>query len=299
MTSVKKIALAASVIAALSLTTAYAATDNTSAKISGKGYTVVSQGTATPEPGMRDMRRRGPGDSFKVLAEITGKDATELRDTCRKEKLMPAQYADKLGKFSEYKSKRVKLMKERLDKAVKDGKMTKEQSKNILKNFKQRMEDERLGKRPTPPPGMLPDEKGPAGDVLQVLNPDGSVAQGHEGMAVRENPMYGKMPFDTLSKLTGRTSQNLYAEAYKEKLTGAAMAKKLGVFDQYKAERLATHKTMLDKAVASGKMTQTQEDNILTHLSKRIDDGLVEHRMHKGPRPGFSPMHPGPVVPQK
>jgi hypothetical protein len=295
MNSVKRIALAASVIAALGFTNVYAATENSDTQAPEQKPAVIYQDKDQNPNGVRDIRRRGPGDSFKVLAELTGKDATEIQAACRKDRIMPAQYANKIGKYKEYKAKRLALMKERLDKAVKDGKITKAKEKEALKMAGKRMDDQRDGKRMMPPPGVLPNEKGPQGDVLQVLNPDGSVAQGHEGMAVRENPMYGKMPFDTLSKLTGRTSQDLYAEAYKEKLTGAAMAKKLGIFNQYKAERLATHKAMMDKAVADGKMTQEQEDKMLTNLGKRIDDGLVEHRMHMNPR--FSPMHPGPVVP--
>ena len=184
-----------------------------------------------------------------------------------------------------------------------DSKITKEQYNERLKNYDKRLDDARDGKRPPRPMGVLPNDKGPQGDVIQVLNPDGSVAQGHEGMAFREHPMYGKMPFDTLANLTGRTSQNLYAEAYKDNLTGAGLAKKLGIFEQYKAERLATHKTMMDKAVADGKMTQEQETKALENLGKRIDAGMVERRHMgpppdgngpRGPRTGYGPN--GPVV---
>ena len=302
MKNMKKIAVAASVIAALGLTTAYAA-ESTAGQTTEKKDAVLYQdkNISRSGPGLKDIHRRGPGDSFKILAEITGKNATEIQEACRKDRINPAQYANKIGKYKEFKAKLKTAVKARLKTQLQNGKITKEQYNERLKNFDKRLDDARDGKRPTPPPGVLPNEKGPQGDVIQVLNPDGSVAQGHEGMAFREHPMYGKMPFDTLSKLTGRTFQNLYAEAYQDKLTGAGLAKKLGILDQYKTERLATHKAMLDKAVTAGKMTQEQETKVLENLGKRIDAGMVERR-HMGPPPdGARPNGPrpgnGPDVP--
>ena len=304
MKNMKKIALAASVIAALGLTTAYAAESTDAQTIQKKDVVEYhDKNISRSGPGLRNVHKGGPGQSFKILAELTGKNASEIQEACRQDKINPAQYANKIGKYKEFKSKLKAIVKENMKKQLDNGKITKEQYNERLKNFDKRLDDARDGKRPPRPMGVLPNDKGPQGDVIQVLNPDGSVAQGHEGMAFREHPMYGKMPFDTLANLTGRTSQNLYAEAYKDNLTGAGLAKKLGIFEQYKAERLATHKTMMDKAVADGKMTQEQETKALENLGKRIDAGMVERRHMgpppdgngpRGPRTGYGPN--GPVV---
>ena len=229
----------------------------------------------------------------KDLALIVGKDEITVAKELQEKKLLPAQYADKNGKYTEYKAKRLTIAKERLAKGVTNGKMTQAKADEAMQRIEKNLELERQGKRPQMPQSKI---VGPERDVFGPHNPDGSIAQGGEGMAYREHPLYGRMPFDTLAKLTGKTSQELYAQAYSEKKTAAALAKTLNVFAEYKAERLAAHQTLMDKAVAAGKMTQEQEDTRLAELGKKLEAGQSEFN-RPGPRPGFSPMHPGPQVP--
>jgi hypothetical protein len=122
---------------------------------------------------------------------------------------------------------------------------------------------------------------GPEGDVYGRCNPDGSVARGSEGMAYREHPMYGNYPFDTLHKLTNKTPQELYAEAYKSEVTAAGLAAKLGVFPAYKTERLAVHKSLMAKEVKAGKYTQAKADKMLQKLARRLDNHGSEYIMGK------------------
>lgn len=304
MKNIKNIAVVAGIIASLGISTAFAATDdNTSvgrmrSKVCSADQTCIAGEKSTDYRNMRRPRAH-KNNPFKTLAELTNKDEKTIMEECRAKKLNPAQYADKNGVFSKYKATRLTILQERLAQGVKNGKITQAKADEFLKGFNQRMEDARNGKMPM---HRLNKHKmranGPQGECLLRRNADGSVAQGSEGMAYREHPMYGKMPLDTLANITGKAVENLYAEAYKEKLNCAGLAKKLGVLDQYKAERLTIRKEMLAKAVSDGKLTQAQADKALENLGKRIEAGQHEgHMGHQQARPRFSPMHPGPVVP--
>ena len=104
-------------------------------------------------------------------------------------------------------------------------------------------------------------------------------------------------------KTCGHDPQGVPVEQALE-LTCAGLAKKLGVYDQYKAERLNEEKTLLAKAVQDGRLTQEQADKRLANVKKRIDNCQGEMHGRPEPRngmgkhhPRFSPMHPGPQVP--
>lgn len=316
MKNMKKIALTAAIIASLGLTTAYAAaTANEENPHKMRDLVAASQQTKNAENTQgNEMQRIRPrhkkaNSPFATLAKLTGQDAEALRKECRRQKINPVQYADKLGKYDEFKAARLKMAKTRLDQAVNNGKITQAKADEFYKRMSDNMELARQGKRPNHPMRTMrhktgPVCDGPQGDVIVRCNPDGSTAEGCEGMSYREHPMYGHLPFDTLAKLTGKTSQDLYAEAYKDKLTCAGLAKKLGVYDQYKAERLNEEKTLLAKAVQDGRLTQEQADKRLANVKKRIDNCQGEMHGRPEPRngmgkhhPRFSPMHPGPQVP--
>lgn len=306
MKNIKNIAVVAGIIASLGISTAFAATDDNTNMTRMRNRVCPAGQTCTTganSAGYRNMHRprQHKNSPFKTLAEVTNKDEKTVMEECRAKKLNPAQYAEKNGVFSKYKAARLTIVQERLAQGVKDGKITQAKADEFLKGFNQRMEDAKNGKLPM---RKLNKHKihanGPQGECLLRRNADGSVAQGAEGMAYREHPMYGKMPLDTLANITGKAAENLYAEASKEKLNCAGLAKKLGVLDQYKAERLSIRKEMLAKAVSEGKLTQEQADKALENLGKRIEAG--QHEGPMGRRQGghrFSPMHPGPVVPNK
>ena len=114
------------------------------------------------------------------------------------------------------------------------------------------------------------EDQGPQNDVLVPCNPDGTTAMGHEGMAIREHPMYGRFPFDTLSKITGRSYNDLYAQAYKEHLCSAALAKKLGVFEEYRAARRTAYKISYRPLVKRHEMSHFQLDSLLHKADARI-----------------------------
>lgn len=114
------------------------------------------------------------------------------------------------------------------------------------------------------------EDQGPQNDVLVPCNPDGTTAMGHEGMAIREHPMYGRFPFDTLSKITGRSYNDLYAQAYKEHLCSAALAKKLGVFEEYRAARRTAYKVSYRPLVKRHEMSHFQLDSLLHKADARI-----------------------------
>ena len=336
MKNMKKFALAAAIIASLGLTTAYAATTTASEENPHKMRDLVTasqqaksaqEENAGPDYGCVPQARKDCGrgcdgprringpkgymknSPFNTLAKLTGKKAEDLRKDCREQKINPVQYADKLGKYNEFKAARLTMAKTRLDQGVKDGRFTETKAQEIYKRITDNMELARQGKLPVRPAHMGmhksgPICNGPQGDVIVRCNPDGSTAQGCEGMAYREHPLYGHLPFDTLSKLTGKTAQELYAEAYKDKLTCAGLAKKLNVFAEYKAERLTAQKAVLEKAVKEGVITQEQADRRLAKVTKNIDSGQGELHGRPEPRngmgkhnPRFSPMHPGPQVP--
>ena len=114
------------------------------------------------------------------------------------------------------------------------------------------------------------EDQGPQNDVLVPCNPDGTTAMGHEGMAIREHPMYGRFPFDTLSKITGRSYNDLYAQAYKEHLCSAALAKKLGVFEEYRVARRTAYKVSYRPLVKRHEMSHFQLDSLLHKADARI-----------------------------
>ncbi len=313
MKNMKRLAITAAVVASLGLTTAYAATTATEENPHKMRDLVAASTQAKNTDAGRPHRINGPkrpkNSPFNTLAELTGKDEKAIILECRDQKINPAQYADKAGKFAAFKAKRLALAKTRLDRSVSEGRITRAKADNALKIVGDNLELARQGKRPKRPMRTIlhktgPVCDGPQGDVIVRCNPDGSTAQGCEGMAYREHPMYGHLPFDTLAKLTGKTPQDLYAEAYKNKLTCAGLAKKLGVFDAYKAERLSTEKTFLEKAVKDGVLTQKQADKRLANVTKLIANCQGEVHGRPEPRngmgrhnPKFNPMHPGPQVP--
>lgn len=91
-------------------------------------------------PGYRMMNASGPQARhmfmglmpFDTLAELTGKDAQALMETCRTEQKTCYDIAKEDGVLDQYKEKRIAANKEILAKLVADGKITQEKADSIL-----------------------------------------------------------------------------------------------------------------------------------------------------------------------
>lgn len=78
---------------------------------------------------------------FDTLAELTGKDAQALMETCRTEQKTCYDIAKENGVLDQYKEKRVAANKEILAKLVADGKITQEKADRILVKVEKNIND--------------------------------------------------------------------------------------------------------------------------------------------------------------
>jgi polyhydroxyalkanoate synthesis regulator phasin len=157
-----------------------------------------------------------------------------------------------------------------LDQLVKDGKLTQEQADAIKARRKE------------------------SGLVLG-FGPGGPPMFMHHGFAVRFEL------FDDIASAIGISRQQLFAQLRDGKSL-ADIAKAHGKsLDDVKSSVRAAVKKQLDPAVKEGKLTQAQEDDILSHVGDMIDHfgDRQPHGMHgPGPGPGmgfgFEDHGPGP-----
>lgn len=103
---------------------------------------------------------------FDTLAELTGKDAQALMETCRTEQKTCYDIAKENGVLDQYKEKRVAANKEILVRLVADGKMSQEKANSILadaeKNISENKPEKlRMSKRPM---NNVPDKMPPAAE---------------------------------------------------------------------------------------------------------------------------------------
>jgi len=103
---------------------------------------------------------------FDTLAELTGKDAHALMETCRTEQKTCYDIAKENGVLDQYKEKRVAANKEILVRLVADGKMSQEKANSILadaeKNISENKPEKlRMTKRPM---NNVPDKMPPAAE---------------------------------------------------------------------------------------------------------------------------------------
>ncbi len=103
---------------------------------------------------------------FDTLAELTGKDAQALMETCRTEQKTCYDIAKENGVLDQYKEKRVAANKEILVRLVADGKMSQEKANSILadaeKNISENKPEKlRMTKRPM---NNVPDKMPPAAE---------------------------------------------------------------------------------------------------------------------------------------
>lgn len=95
-------------------------------------------------------------------------------------------------------------------------------------------------------------------------------------------------PVDIVSKLTGKTVQELYEERAQGKTYGT-IAKEAGKLEEFKAEMLKSKKEILDEKVKEGSLTQEKADEILNAIKNNIAncDGTGSQRIGQKYGVGF------------
>jgi hypothetical protein len=153
---------------------------------------------------------------------------------------------------------------DQLDAAVKAGKLTQAEADKLKQGIQQ---------NGAPPLG--------AGKFF--LGPLGGIARGGPFLV---KPFFGGV--DAAAKYLGLTDAQLRKELGSGKsLADVAKAHNKSV-DGLKSAIKAATKTQLDSAVSAKKLTQAQEDKILSGLDSRLDD-LVNGKAPTGPRKFFRP----------
>ncbi|NLY83756.1 MAG: hypothetical protein GX084_03995 [Acholeplasmataceae bacterium] len=185
---------------------------------------------------------------IKSLAELTGRDAASIREEIKTNRKPLREIAKDAGVYDQFQAKRLELMKERLDKKVADGKITREKADGILAAVKE-------GKRP-----------------------QGAKAGKHHMMKQGKFGGMQERNIAILAELTGRDAASIREEIKTNRKPLREIAKDAGVYDQFQAKRLELVKERLDKAVADGKMSQEKADGILA----AIKEGKKPQMQHKG-----------------
>ncbi|QCX33288.1 DUF2680 domain-containing protein [Caloramator sp. E03] len=95
-------------------------------------------------------------------------------------------------------------------------------------------------------------------------------------------------PADIVSKLTGKTTQELYEERSQGKTYGT-IAKESGKLEEFKAEMLKSKKEILDERVKEGSLTQEKADEILNAIKNNMAncDGTGSQRIGQKYGVGF------------
>jgi hypothetical protein len=193
-----------------------------------------------------------------------------LDDAAKRLGVEPAQLRDALGK----------ALDDQIDAAVKAGRLTQEQADAL----KQRRADSGLllgGGHPGP----------------------GFERHGFRGGGPGLGPGFGHggpgAVFDAAARAVGLTQAQLF-ERMRSGKSLEEIAKAQGKdYAQVKAAIRKAVKAELDQAVKDKRLTQSQADELLGHLTEHLDDGFFGRRdgRHDGPPPfppGPPPVPPGP-----
>ena len=282
MKKIQSTLLASSLIAALFFSTAYAATSNAEENPHKMRDLVESyqaenneDSNITPMGKGMHSRMEKKGGPWKLLAELTGKNAKDIRQDCHTNHKSPYAYAKENGVEVQFQAKQLTAVKEGLNRAVADNKVSQEAADAALGRFLAYQKDQLDGKEMSKP------GHGPM-----------MMGEGRKGMPSDEkgkhhfaNPMTeGLMPFDTLAKLTGKDVKELMETCRPGEKTCYDVAKENGVLDQYKEGRIAANKEILAKLVTAGEITQEKADQILAKVEKNISENKPERRApHNGP----------------
>lgn len=271
MKKIQSTLLASSLIAALFFSTAYAATntqDTNPHKMRDLVETYQSEKTDRIEDNKfttmgnhRPMAMRRNGGPWRLLAELTGKDANAIRQDCRTNNKSPYAYAKENGVDVQFQAKQLAAVKKGLSQAVTNGKITQEKADSALERFSKFQKDEAAGKV------MFPKGHGP-----------GMMGNENRGMGYSRNMTKGSMPVDTLAELTGKNVDDLMTICRTSNKTCYDLAIENGVLDQYKERRIAANKEFLAKLVTEGKISQEKADEILAKVEKNISENKPERR---------------------
>ena len=188
-----------------------------------------------------------------------------LDDAAKRLGVEPAELRDALGK----------ALDDQIDAAVKAGRLTQEQADAL----KRRRADS----------GLLLGGGHPGPGFERHGFRGGGPGFGHGGPGA---------VFDAAAKAVGLTQAQLF-ERMRSGKSLEEIAKAQGKdYAQVKAAIRKAVKAELDQAVKDKRLTQSQADELLGHLTEHLDDGFFgRDGRHHGPPPGVPPMPPMPPMP--
>ena len=154
MKKMKSALILGALVAALGISTAFAATTTTGVDYDqnphkmrdrvqqyfhserGSGKMECSYGSGQ---GMHKHQGHGgmQGRGAEILASLTGRDANSIREEAKTNHKPIAEMAKEAGVYDQFQAKRLDLAKEHLNKAVTDGKLSQEKADQILKNIQE------------------------------------------------------------------------------------------------------------------------------------------------------------------
>ena len=283
MKKIQSTLLASSLIAALFFSTAYAATSNSDDNTHKMRDLVESyqaenneDSNITPMGKGMHSRMEKKGGPWKLLAELTGKNAKDIRQDCHTNHKSPYAYAKENGVETQFQAKQLTAVKEGLNRAVANNKVSQEAADAAMGRFLAYQKDQLDGKDMSPHgPGMMMGKDKPGMHM-------GDMGYGRN----MENAL---MPINTLAEVTGKDANDLMNSCRTSNKTCYDIAKENGVLDQYKEKRIAANKVFFAKLVADGKITQEKADQILAKVEKNISENKPERR-----QPQNGPMGHGP-----
>jgi hypothetical protein len=178
----------------------------------------------------------------------------------------------------ELKDAFIGALSDRLDADVKAGRLTRAQADEILKHAREdRDEPFGFGFHGPPPPGSPPPFPGP---------PPGRAPHGVPGIPPGPGaPGPIGAGFSAAADYLGLRQDQLRKKLESNKSLAQIAAGENKSVDGLKSAIEAAVKKDLDKAVAGKRLTQKQEDDILSGLHDRLDDIVNRKRSDRPPRP--------------
>jgi urease accessory protein UreF len=213
------------------------------------------------------MKVGGPiGDGIDAAAKYLGLTNKQLMDKLSSGKSLADVAGDQNKSVDGLKSAITASVKSDLDSAVKAGKLTQTQENNILGRLSNRLDSLVNRKGLAPPVGLG------FGIGAQVLR-------------VGPGPLL-KNGLDSAAKYLGLSDRQLVQKLRSGKSLSDVAGEQNKSVDGLKSAIKKSVKSSLDNAVKAGKLTQTQENNILGGLNDRLDK-LVNGKAFVGPPPGL------------
>jgi hypothetical protein len=231
------------------------------------GPPAFGAGIGGPGPGPGGgffFRARGPVlGGIDAAAKYLGLTQKQLFDQLSSGKSLADIAGDKNKSVDGLKSAITNSVKGDLDSAVKAGKLTQTQENNLLSRLGNRLDNlvNRKGLPAGPGPKFLFHARGPI----------------HDGL-------------DAAASYLGMNDKQLVQQLQSGKSLADIAGDKNKSVDGLKSAIKNSVKSDLDKAVRSGKLTQTQENNLLGRLDNRLDN--LVNRKGLAPPPGLHQVRP-------